>query len=703
VVTHQLQVERRTAKAHRPKTDALPLDYATNKAHIAEISISGCSACGPSDVCNVGCSTESNGNLCAWVADDCELHAEGSDTDGENFVVEMSTDDGAQECEYEADTYCSLSDSDSDCASSDYDFGDENLHVELATWAAEFSVNSTALAALLKLLHRYHPSLPKSPRTISNTPRSVSVKATAGGSYHHFGIEKSLNLLHARGVLQPENSISIQINIDGLPLFKSTGMQLWPLLGLVKEPLISYVDPFVIGLFAGMAKPKNVAEFLLDFVIEAKRLQDEGFLISGKRVYLRFHSFVCDAPARSFLKNIKSFSGYHGCERCTQTGQYFSGRMTFPDTACTLRTDQGFLDMSDDEHHLSDVPSPLVELSLGMVSGFVLDYMHLICLGVVRRLLVLWLRGPLPIRLSATVIAEINNNMMALRHCIPCEFARKPRSLSDIDRWKATEFRQFLLFTGPVVMQNRIPEEFYKNFLLLHAAVTCLLTPDLCINYTDFAQKLLVKFVEHGCKLYGQEFAVYNVHSIIHVADDARRFGPLDNVSCFPFENFLRKLKKVVRKPSLPLQQVVNRLCERELLLSEHVNKPCSNFPQLKGVFETDFTVANCPGAVFYYSVATDTYTLRLKNSDNCVMLTDGKFGRVQYIFQHGAEVAVVVRLFNSVSSFYEYPLESKLVHAVCLQSLGNVHCTYSISDVQNKCLCIPLRNNSFFAVPMHK
>jgi len=30
VVTHQLQVERRTAKGHRPKTDALPLDYTTN-------------------------------------------------------------------------------------------------------------------------------------------------------------------------------------------------------------------------------------------------------------------------------------------------------------------------------------------------------------------------------------------------------------------------------------------------------------------------------------------------------------------------------------------------------------------------------------------------------------------------------------------------------------------------------------------------
>jgi len=30
VVTHQLQVERRTVKAHRPKTNALPLDHATN-------------------------------------------------------------------------------------------------------------------------------------------------------------------------------------------------------------------------------------------------------------------------------------------------------------------------------------------------------------------------------------------------------------------------------------------------------------------------------------------------------------------------------------------------------------------------------------------------------------------------------------------------------------------------------------------------
>jgi len=34
VVTHQLQVERRTGKVRRPKTDVLPLCHATNQTKI---------------------------------------------------------------------------------------------------------------------------------------------------------------------------------------------------------------------------------------------------------------------------------------------------------------------------------------------------------------------------------------------------------------------------------------------------------------------------------------------------------------------------------------------------------------------------------------------------------------------------------------------------------------------------------------------
>ena len=49
-----------------------------------------------------------------------------------------------------------------------------------------------------------------------------------------------------------------------------------------------------------------------------------------------------------------------------------------------LRTDEEFISRKDNAHHTA--MSPFTGLQFGMVSNFPLDYMHLICLGVVRRL-----------------------------------------------------------------------------------------------------------------------------------------------------------------------------------------------------------------------------------------------------------------------------------------------------------------------------
>ena len=127
---------------------------------------------------------------------------------------------------------------------------------------------------------------------------------------------------------------------------------------------------------------------------------------------------------------------------------------------------------------------------------------------------------------------------------MPCEFNRKPRSVEEIDRWKATEFRQFLLYTGPVCLQGLLPSEMYDNFILLSLGVYILVNRNLCVKFNDYADKILQKFVEHFGALYGQEYLSYNVHVTVHLADEVKQHGTLDNISAFIFENFLGKIKK---------------------------------------------------------------------------------------------------------------------------------------------------------------
>ena len=118
-----------------------------------------------------------------------------------------------------------------------------------------------------------------------------------------------------------------------------------------------------------------------------------------------------------------------------------------------VRTNVAFDEMRDEEHHKGE--NPLRRLSLGMISQFGLDYMHLICLGVMKRLLVqCWLKGPLHCRIGCGMKNQISGALTSLRSCIPREFARKPRSLDDVYMWKAIEFRLFLLYTGPVTTRN---------------------------------------------------------------------------------------------------------------------------------------------------------------------------------------------------------------------------------------------------------
>ena len=164
-----------------------------------------------------------------------------------------------------------------------------------------------------------------------------------------------------------------------------------------------------------------------------------------------------------------------------------------------------------------------------MVSCFVLDYMHLACLGVMRKMLVCWKSGPIPHRLGKHNILEISDRLISFKKFVPSEFNRKPRSLQELDYFKASELRTFLLYLGPVVLRDVLSTDKYNHFILLSVSIRILLSENN--EWYDYARELLRTFVSHMSSLYVPEFMVYNVHSLIHLADDAKKYGSLEKIS----------------------------------------------------------------------------------------------------------------------------------------------------------------------------
>ena len=183
-----------------------------------------------------------------------------------------------------------------------------------------------------------------------------------------------------------------------------------------------------------------------EFLTEYKTLLEIGIETERGVVEFDLKCFTCDAPAREFLKCIKGHTGYHSCGRCTIESQRHDKTMTFEDTNCILRTDTKFSEFSYPGHqHRKSI---LIEYDVPCISKFVLDYMHLVCLGVVRRMLNHLHNGPRICKLSQQQLTIISDRLDSLRNQLPSEFPRQPRSLKHLKRWKATEYKQFLLYTG---------------------------------------------------------------------------------------------------------------------------------------------------------------------------------------------------------------------------------------------------------------
>lgn len=146
-------------------------------------------------------------------------------------------------------------------------------------------------------------------------------------------------------------------------------------------------------------------------------------------------------------------------QKCNQKGEHYASKVIYPPENTELRTNYSFRQRLQPDHHHTLQPIALESLNFDIVKQIPFDYMHVVCLGVTKTLLKLLAKSKgNSFSFSSYQIKKLNESLDKIKSNIPFEFSRTPRNTIDLDRWKATELRQFLLYTGPLVLKSVIDQ-----------------------------------------------------------------------------------------------------------------------------------------------------------------------------------------------------------------------------------------------------
>ena len=173
--------------------------------------------------------------------------------------------------------------------------------------------------------------------------------------------------------------------------------------------------------------------------------------------------------------------------------------------------------------------------------------MHSVLLGVTKKMLLLWFSNDFKGNAYnfVTRAPEISKRLLEIRP--PYNITRMPRSLADIKYWKASEYRSWLLFYGPIVLKGILNSIYYDHFLLLSQGIAILLNKSISNEDLEHSENVLEHFVSMSAALYEERFLTLNFHLLLHLTDNVRQIGPLWAYSCFPFENANGFILKLVR------------------------------------------------------------------------------------------------------------------------------------------------------------
>lgn len=392
-----------------------------------------------------------------------------------------------------------------------------------------------------------------------------------------------------------------------------------------------------------------------------------------------------------------NFNGKHGCLKCTVVGEYSqtSHTVTFPKTDCPKRNDEDFRLKKYGQHHKYD--SPLLELPIDIVNDVpVGDSLHLLDLGIMKRLLVGWRDGNFGKYVTKWRAEDIQTVSRFLVSCkMPKEIHRSIRTLDVLCHWKGSEYRTFLLYLSFIILKDVLPHEAYLHFMCFFCAVA-IMSNEKYFALLQVAEDMMKAFVQNYDEFYGKGYVTSNVHNLIHLIHEVKRFGKLQNFNAYPFENKLYSIKKLLRQGNKPLAQIARRLTERAAFEAESWNDNNE-----KGVYVKQQTTNNERILI----LNLETFILSKQERNKWFLSTTDQVVEVQSITEKSNEVSLIGKCLLNITAAFHSPIQSTFLNIYkCNKTDLNKSeaMLYTIKDVKCKLVATTYKSYIYFVPLLH-
>lgn len=273
---------------------------------------------------------------------------------------------------------------------------------------------------------------------------------------------------------------------------------------------------------------------------------------------------------------------------------------------------------------------------------------------------------------------------------MPSEIHRSIRGLQYVKNWKAVEFRTLLLYTGMVFLKDFLPLKNYEHFLNLCLAVT-ICSCNAYKKYIPIAKECFKDYLEKQIEYYGENTIGSNFHNIIHIVEDVIKFGNLNSISTYDFENCLRHLKLSLQQCNRPLEQIVRRLAEQSCDKSNQWRDKNN----IEWCVKYSYKISDNHSTVFYKQIrfGNDLIFSSKTQKDKFFLTHQNEIVEMVHAMKINNQFHIYGYSIKNKCSFFKKPFSSDRLSIFLSNCEKNAGEYYPVSTI--KCKMVSLYNNS--------